>query len=75
MNGPTRPVSHYATIPCLLIFVQEGRDDFEAKVERIKRHVDTVRRLGIKHMRHDVTAFTHSRYLQRRWASIIWNPT
>ena len=39
-------------------FVQESRDDFDAEVERIKRHVDTVNRLGIKHMRHDVTAFT-----------------
>lgn len=39
-------------------FVQESRDDFDAEVERIKRHVDTVNRLGMKHMRHDVTAFT-----------------
>lgn len=39
-------------------FVQESRDAFDVEVERIKRHVDTVNRLGMKHMRHDVTAFT-----------------
>ncbi|MBX4148726.1 sugar phosphate isomerase/epimerase family protein [Paenibacillus lautus] len=39
-------------------FVQESRGDFDSEVERIKRHVDTVNRLGMKHMRHDVTAFT-----------------
>lgn len=39
-------------------FVHESKEAFDAEVERIKRHVDTVHRLGIKHMRHDVTAFT-----------------
>ncbi len=39
-------------------FVQETSAAFEAEIERIKRHVDTVHRLGMKHMRHDVTAFT-----------------
>lgn len=39
-------------------FVQESKEAFDAEVERVKRHVDTVHRLGIKHMRHDVTAFT-----------------
>lgn len=39
-------------------FVQESKEAFDAEMERVKRHVDTVHRLGIKHMRHDVTAFT-----------------
>ncbi|OOC61476.1 sugar phosphate isomerase/epimerase family protein [Paenibacillus ihbetae] len=39
-------------------FVQESDEAFEAEVNRIKSHVDTVHRLGMKHMRHDVTAFT-----------------
>lgn len=39
-------------------FVQETQEAFEAEMERVKRHVDTVHRLGMKHMRHDVTAFT-----------------
>ena len=52
-------------------FVQESRDDFDSEVERIKRHVDTVNRLGMKHMRHDVTAFTRR---LRRWALIMWKP-
>lgn len=39
-------------------FVQETEAEFEAEMERVKRHVDTVNRLGMKHMRHDVTAFT-----------------
>ncbi|WP_422657459.1 sugar phosphate isomerase/epimerase family protein [Paenibacillus sp. EC2-1] len=39
-------------------FVQEDEEAFEAEMARVKRHVDTVYRLGMKHMRHDVTAFT-----------------
>jgi len=39
-------------------FVQETDEAFEEEVERIKRHVDLVHRMGIKNMRHDVTAFT-----------------
>ncbi|SMF80263.1 Sugar phosphate isomerase/epimerase [Paenibacillus uliginis N3/975] len=39
-------------------FVQEGEEAFETEMERVKRHVDTVHRLGMKHMRHDVTLFT-----------------
>ncbi|GIP39275.1 sugar phosphate isomerase [Paenibacillus sp. J31TS4] len=38
-------------------FVQETKEAFDEEVSRIKLHVDTVHRLGIKHMRHDVTAF------------------
>ncbi|WP_409344289.1 sugar phosphate isomerase/epimerase family protein [Paenibacillus sp. MBLB4367] len=39
-------------------FVQETDEAFEAEVARVKEHVDLVHRLGMKHMRHDVTAFT-----------------
>ncbi|EKN69113.1 hypothetical protein BABA_11806 [Neobacillus bataviensis LMG 21833] len=39
-------------------FVQETEEAFAEEVERIKKHVDIVNRLGIKIMRHDVTAFT-----------------
>lgn len=39
-------------------FVQETEEAFQEEVERIKKHLDIVNRLGIKIMRHDVTAFT-----------------
>jgi sugar phosphate isomerase/epimerase len=39
-------------------FVQETEMAFEAEVARVQQHVDLLRRLGVKHMRHDVTAFT-----------------
>ena len=39
-------------------FVQETEEEFEAEVARLKEHVDLLVRMGIKHMRHDVTAFT-----------------
>lgn len=39
-------------------FVQETDPLFDEEVARIKQHVDLVHRLGMKHMRHDVTAFT-----------------
>jgi sugar phosphate isomerase/epimerase len=39
-------------------FVQETEEAFHEEVERLKTHVDIVNRLGIKIMRHDVTAFT-----------------
>jgi sugar phosphate isomerase/epimerase len=39
-------------------FVQETEEEFEKEVERLKEHVDLLNRMGIKHMRHDVTAFT-----------------
>lgn len=38
-------------------FVQETRELFEEEVRRVCGHVDLLRRLGMKHMRHDVTAF------------------
>lgn len=39
-------------------FVQETAKEFDEEVERIKKHVELLHRMGIKHMRHDVTAFT-----------------
>ncbi|OAS18001.1 sugar phosphate isomerase/epimerase family protein [Paenibacillus oryzisoli] len=39
-------------------FVQETEEAFEAEIARVQLHVDLVNRLGMKHMRHDVTAFT-----------------
>jgi sugar phosphate isomerase/epimerase len=39
-------------------FIQPNEEAFEAEVERLKKHVDIVNRMGIKIMRHDVTAFT-----------------
>ncbi|MGM0922454.1 MAG: sugar phosphate isomerase/epimerase family protein [Bacillota bacterium] len=38
-------------------FVQQTQEEFNQEVERLKQHVDIVNRLGIKIMRHDVTAF------------------
>ncbi|MBM7573456.1 sugar phosphate isomerase/epimerase family protein [Aquibacillus albus] len=38
-------------------FCKESEDDFEEEVDRIKQHVDIANRLGIKSIRHDVTAF------------------
>ncbi|HTG68060.1 MAG TPA: sugar phosphate isomerase/epimerase [Candidatus Udaeobacter sp.] len=39
-------------------FVQDTEEMFDEEVARVKLHVDLVHRLGMKHMRHDVTAFT-----------------
>jgi len=39
-------------------FVQDTDELFEEEVARVKQHVDLVQRLGMNHMRHDVTAFT-----------------
>lgn len=39
-------------------FVQETPAEFDEEVARVKEHVDLLERMGIKHMRHDVTAFT-----------------
>jgi sugar phosphate isomerase/epimerase len=39
-------------------FVQETEEEFDEEVARIKQHVDVANRLGIKTLRHDVTAFT-----------------
>lgn len=48
-------LSNYA-LPCN--FVQDTQEEFDAEVARMKEHVDLINRMGIKHMRHDVTAFT-----------------
>jgi len=39
-------------------FVQPTKEAFDAEMVRVKEHVNLVHRLGMKHMRHDVTAFT-----------------
>ena len=39
-------------------FVQDTEEAFNEEVERIKKHVDIVNRLGIKILRHDVMLFT-----------------
>ena len=39
-------------------FVHDTEEEFEAEVARLKEHVDLINRMGIKHMRHDVIAFT-----------------
>lgn len=49
-------------------FVQETEDAFEAEMARVKRHVDVAHRMGVKHMRHDVTAFT----LPKEKMTIAW---
>ncbi|WP_127579247.1 sugar phosphate isomerase/epimerase family protein [Paenibacillus koleovorans] len=37
-------------------FITETREQFEAEIERVKRHVDVVHRLGAKKMRHDIAS-------------------
>jgi len=49
-------------------FVQETEEAFEEEMARVKRHVDVVHRMGVKHMRHDVTAFT----LPKENMTIAW---
>ena len=49
-------------------FVQDDDEAFEAEIARVKRHVDVVHRMGVKHMRHDVTAFT----LPKECMTIEW---
>jgi sugar phosphate isomerase/epimerase len=49
-------------------FVQETQEAFDAEVARVKLHVDLCSRLGVKHMRHDVTAFT----IPREQMTIAW---
>jgi sugar phosphate isomerase/epimerase len=39
-------------------FVQDTDELFDEEIARVKQHVDLVHRLGMNHMRHDVTAFT-----------------
>ena len=49
-------------------FVQETELMFDEEIARVKQHVDLVNRLGMKHMRHDVTAFT----LPPEFMTIAW---
>jgi len=49
-------------------FVQETEALFLQEVERVKQHVDIVARMGVKHMRHDVTAFT----IPKEQMTIAW---
>lgn len=49
-------------------FVQETEALFGEEVARVKQHVDLVHRLGMNHMRHDVTAFT----IPKEQMSIQW---
>ncbi|OXM14285.1 sugar phosphate isomerase/epimerase family protein [Paenibacillus herberti] len=49
-------------------FVQETPEAFDAEVARLKGHVDLCARLGVRHMRHDVTAFT----IPQEQMSIDW---
>ncbi|TLS54281.1 sugar phosphate isomerase/epimerase [Paenibacillus antri] len=49
-------------------FVQDTEEAFDAEIARVKRHVDVVHRMGVKHMRHDVTAFT----LPKEQMTIRW---
>ncbi|SDX97819.1 sugar phosphate isomerase/epimerase [Paenibacillus sp. CF384] len=49
-------------------FVQPDDEAFEAEMARVKEHVDLVHRLGMKHMRHDVTAFT----IPKEQMTIAW---
>lgn len=39
-------------------FVQPSEEAFQLEIERVKRHVDLIARMDMKHMRHDVTAFS-----------------
>ncbi|SFT10139.1 sugar phosphate isomerase/epimerase [Paenibacillus sp. BC26] len=49
-------------------FVQPDLESFDAEMARVKEHVDLVHRLGMKHMRHDVTAFT----IAKEQMTIAW---
>ena len=49
-------------------FVQETELMFDEEIARVKKDVDLVNRLGMKHMRHDVTAFT----LPPEFMTIAW---
>lgn len=39
-------------------FCQDSDEEFYKEVERVKSHVDVTHRMGINHIRHDVTAFS-----------------
>ncbi|MBM0066937.1 sugar phosphate isomerase/epimerase family protein [Alkalicoccobacillus gibsonii] len=39
-------------------FVKDTEEEFEQEVDRVKKHVDLLHFMDIRHLRHDVTAFT-----------------
>ncbi|MFK3938153.1 sugar phosphate isomerase/epimerase family protein [Alkalihalobacillus sp. NPDC078783] len=39
-------------------FVKDTEEEFETEVNRVKKHVDLLHYMNIRHLRHDVTAFT-----------------
>lgn len=39
-------------------FVKDTEEEFEQEVDRVKKHVDLLHFMNIRHLRHDVTAFT-----------------
>ncbi len=39
-------------------FIHDSQEAFDAEVARLKTHVDLLDRMGIRHMRHDVSTFT-----------------
>jgi inosose dehydratase len=47
-------ISNYAILANVL---QEDRDDYENEIKRLKKEVDIANKLGVKTMRHDVSAF------------------
>lgn len=58
-------------------FVQGTEEEFQDEVERIKKHVDVVNRMGIKLLRHDVTEFsltgedTSIHYFDKHFAKLV----
>jgi len=48
------PISNYAVLGDLLL---PDRDARLAELERLKRHIDTAAKLGIRQMRHDISSF------------------
>lgn len=49
-------------------FLQDSDAKYEAEIERVKRHVDVARRLGVKRMRHDVASLPFAEGTDERFA-------
>ncbi|SEO54188.1 sugar phosphate isomerase/epimerase [Paenibacillus sp. OV219] len=49
-------------------FVQPTEEEFEAEMARVKSHIDLIHRMGMNHLRHDVTAFT----IPKEQMTIAW---
>lgn len=47
-------ISHYSILADLIKY---NPDEYRAEVERVKSHIEVARKLGVKRMRHDVSAF------------------